>query len=114
EPLQVFGDPDRLEQIITNLVVNGLEVSAGGAVTLTARGDEDEVCLEVADTGPGIDPTDLPFIWQRFYRGRSGAGGSGTGLGLAIVRRIVELHDGRVAVETQPGRGTRFHVFLPR
>jgi len=112
EPLQVMGDPDRLEQIITNLAVNALGVSAGGTVTLAVRAHQDEVCLEVADTGPGIDPADLPFIWQRFYRGRSGA--SGTGLGLAIVRHLVELHGGRVAVEAQPGQGARFQVFLPR
>ncbi|HEX6989857.1 MAG TPA: HAMP domain-containing sensor histidine kinase [Bacillota bacterium] len=114
EPLQVIGDPDRLEQIITNLCTNALEVSGGGEVTLTVRGDEREACLEVADTGPGIDPTDLPYIWQRFYRGRSDGDGRGTGLGLAIVRQLVELHGGRVAVDTQPGQGARFSVFLPR
>ena len=64
----MIGDPDRLEQIITNLTINALEVSKGRHVTLTVRGEDREVCLEVADTGPGIDPTDLPFIWQRFYR----------------------------------------------
>lgn len=113
-PLQVIGDPDRLEQIITNLTINALEVSKGRHVTLTVRGEDREVCLEVADTGPGIDPTDLPFIWQRFYRGRKGDDVPGTGLGLAIVRQLVELHGGRVAVETKPGQGARFSVYLPR
>ena len=111
---QVIGDPDRLEQVITNLVANAVDVSTGGEVTLTVRADDAEVCLEVRDTGPGIDPTDLPYIWQRFYRGRKGGDRGGTGLGLAIVRQLVELHGGRVSVETQPGQGSRFFVYLPR
>lgn len=129
----VIGDPDRLEQIVTNLTANAMDVSVGGQVDLLVGAEGDEVFLEVRDTGPGIDPSDLPYIWERFYRSsRSNAGGSGSGsggaggggggsstrkgsgLGLAIVRQLVQLHNGQVAVETNPGAGTRFRVQLPK
>ncbi|HEY8456706.1 MAG TPA: HAMP domain-containing sensor histidine kinase [Actinopolymorphaceae bacterium] len=124
----VIGDPDRLEQVITNLVVNAIDVSSGGEVSLHLEQTGEEVRLEVRDTGPGIDPEDLPYIWERFYRGRHGRRPSGdgrsdgpadgrpghTGLGLAIVRRLVLMHDGRVDVETHPGQGSVFKVCFPR
>jgi signal transduction histidine kinase len=86
---------------------------------VTLRGGQDAldggVCLEVADTGPGIAPTDLPHVFDRFYRGdlsRARATGN-SGLGLAIVRNIVEAHGGRIGVESSPGQGARFTVTLP-
>lgn len=110
----VIGDPDRLEQIVTNLLANAIDVSAGGRVQLgIINHHSDTVRLEVADTGPGIDPADLPYVWERFYRGNKRCG-QGSGLGLAIVRRLVELHNGSVSVETHPGEGTRFLVNFPR
>jgi signal transduction histidine kinase len=116
--LWVAANADRLKQVILNLVDNALRYTpAGGTVTL--RGGQDAVnggvCLEVADTGPGIAPADLPHVFDRFYRGdlsRARATGN-SGLGLAIVRNIVEAHGGRIGVESTPGQGARFMVTLP-
>lgn len=113
----VAGDADRLEQVFVNLVGNAVQaLAAGGEVTLSAaRADRGWVELTVTDNGPGIDPADLPLIWERFYKGdKSRArGGGGTGLGLAIVRAIVEAHGGQVSVQSRPGEGATFRVRLP-
>ena len=77
--------------------------------------DEDQVRVEIQDTGEGIDPQDLPHVFERFYRGeksRSRATG-GTGLGLAIARGIVEAHGGQMGVQSDPGQGTCFFFHLP-
>jgi len=113
---RVLGDPDRLQQVLINLVDNALRVTpAGGRVEVELRPDgRAGVELLVRDTGPGIPPDELPLIWERFYKGdpaRRRTGGAG--LGLAIVRAIVEAHGGRVDVESEPGRGTTFRVTLP-
>lgn len=112
----VVGDPDRLEQVVVNLLDNAFRfTAAGGSVTLRVEPAPEGVALSVQDTGPGIAPEELPYIWEKFYRGDKArvrtTGGSG--LGLAIVKQIVELHGGRVEVDSQPGRGSTFRVFLP-
>ena len=78
--------------------------------------DGGSVCIEVRDTGVGIAPEELPHVFDRFYRGaRTGeVRATGSGLGLSIVRSIVEMHGGRVAIESQPGKGTTVIVELPR
>ena len=109
-------DPARMDQVISNLVANALRhTPSGGKVTLSAHRADEGVELSVADTGSGIDPADLPFIFDRFWRGdRSRAHGSGSaGLGLAITRRLVEAHGGTIAVDSEPGAGTIFTVWLP-
>jgi signal transduction histidine kinase len=84
-------------------------------VTLRAQAAGDLVMLEVRDTGDGIAATDLPRVFDRFYRGDPArARDAGAGLGLAIARGIVEAHGGRIWVESEPGRGTRFAFTLPR
>jgi len=112
----VDGDPDRLIQVLTNLVDNAIKYTpAGGRVTLSARRAEDQVLLAVGDTGAGIPQADLGRIFERFYRvdkARSRATG-GTGLGLAIAKHIVEAHGGTIAVESELGRGSTFTVALP-
>ena len=111
------GDADRCAQVIVNLLHNAVEHSdAGGEVTVTTSEEPAEAVLSVSDTGRGIAPEDLPHIFERFYRAdksRARAGGQ-AGLGLAICKAIVDAHGGRIDVESEPGKGTRFTVRLPR
>jgi signal transduction histidine kinase len=111
----VMGDPDRLRQLLLNLVDNALKYTPpGGEVTLKLGRDDGWVQVSVADTGVGIAPEDLPHIFDRFYRAdpsRTRPGGSG--LGLSIVQWIAQAHGGHVDVESQPGKGSTFTVWLP-
>jgi two-component system sensor histidine kinase BaeS len=104
----------RLDQVLSNLMANALRyTSAGGAITLRAQPTDGGVCIVVHDTGKGIPPEDLPYIFDRFWRGdrsRSHAGGAGSGLGLAIARQLVQAHGGRIGVESEPGQGTTFTI----
>ncbi len=109
-------DPDRIGQVLRNLVSNALRYTpAGGAVTLDCRVEGKQAVIAVRDSGAGIKPDDLPHVFDRFYRGeksRARATG-GAGLGLAIVKQLVEAHGGTVAVESTPGQGATFYVRLP-
>ncbi|ARP74278.1 two-component sensor histidine kinase [Streptomyces pluripotens] len=111
-----FADPLRLRQIVGNLISNALRhTPAGGTVSLRSRREGNTVLIEVADTGSGISPDDLPRVFDRFWRAersRSRQTG-GSGLGLAIVRRLVEAHEGEVTVTSIPGTGTTFTLHLP-
>lgn len=114
--LVINGDRVRLQQILANLVRNAL--AHGGAdarVRVSADRTGDGIRLTVADDGSGIDPAHLPYVFDRFYRADAarGRGAGGSGLGLAIVKQLVELHGGRVSVESAPGRFTAFQVELP-
>jgi len=121
---EVMADWHRIAQVLGNLLTNALRhTPQGGCVTLSAtaapsRSGEaggDMVEVTVADTGTGIPPEDLPYIFERFWRGeksRSRAGG-GTGLGLAIARQLVEMHGGTIRVESTPGAGSKFRFTLP-
>lgn len=117
DQVSVLGDRDRLKQVILNLVANAVNYTpAGGEVRLFLTKKEGRACLIVEDTGPGISPEDLPHIFDRFYRGdrsRKRTESSGFGLGLSIAKWIVERHGGKIEVESQPGQGTRFTVWLP-
>ncbi|MEU6220468.1 HAMP domain-containing sensor histidine kinase [Streptomyces sp. NPDC047022] len=112
----VFADPLRLRQIVGNLVSNALRhTPAGGTVSLRSRRKGKTVLIEVADTGSGIAPDDLPRVFDRFWRAersRSRRTG-GSGLGLAIVRQLVEAHEGEVTVTSTLGAGTVFTLQLP-
>jgi PAS domain S-box-containing protein len=114
QPLLVWGDGARLQQITSNLVSNALKFTpAGGrvAVRLSTRGER--VRLDVEDTGEGIAPADLPFIFEAFRQATESRGG-GLGLGLDLVRRLTELHGGSVHVHSAgTGLGTTFIVELP-
>jgi len=117
QPLSVTGDAGRLDQVLSNLVANALRhSSAGGAVVLRAEALPGGVRIQVADNGSGIPSEDLPFIFDRFWRGdrsRQRGGAATSGLGLAISRQLVQAHGGRIEVESQPGQGTTFTIDLP-
>jgi two-component system heavy metal sensor histidine kinase CusS len=109
-------DRTLFQRAVGNLVSNAIRYTArGGRVDLGARRENGELRVEVSDSGTGIDPNDLPRIFDRFYRAdraRSNAGGN-VGLGLAIVKSIVSLHGGTIAVESDPNKGTRMSIRLP-
>jgi two-component system sensor histidine kinase BaeS len=111
-------DPDRLRQIVQNLVENAVRYTpAGGEIRVTMRAaDPDAIRIAVSDTGVGVAEADLPHIFRHFYRAdqsRARTSG-GTGLGLAMVKSLVEAHGGRVSVESAAGRGSTFTVTFPR
>lgn len=112
----VAGDPDRLRQLVLNLVDNAIKYTPeGGQVTLGLAQEKGWVRIDIADTGVGIPPEELPHIFERFYRvdkARSRQGG-GTGLGLSIARWIADAHGGHIDVESEVGEGTTFTVWLP-
>jgi signal transduction histidine kinase len=115
----IWGDYDRLIQVVSNLVENGLNhTPAGGRVHLAVRPYGDEaVELMVQDTGKGMPPEQLERIFERFFqveksRVREGGRG-GTGLGLSIVQELVLLHNGRIQVRSEEGKGSQFIIRLP-
>ena len=113
----VFADVGRLGQVLSNLVANALRHTAtGGTITLRAETGKKAVRIAVSDTGEGIPAEDLPFIFDRFWRGdrsRSRLAGAGSGLGLAIARQLVQAHGGRIRAESELGQGTTITVELP-
>jgi signal transduction histidine kinase len=131
--MTVIADVGRLDQVLGNLIANALRhTPPGGTITLraepvlspstllgidSAEGPvHDGVRIIVRDTGEGIPAGDLPYIFDRFWRGdrsRSHASGAGSGLGLAIARQLVWAHGGRIGVESEPGQGTAFTIELP-
>jgi signal transduction histidine kinase len=116
-PVRVRHDPQRIGQVVANLVANAVKFTPrGGSVSVDVASTPDGARIEVADTGVGIDPAEMPHIFERFYRGSRAneARGSGSGLGLAIVHSIVDMHGGTVVVESRVGSGSRFVVTLPR
>ncbi|MFQ5718305.1 MAG: ATP-binding protein [Acidobacteriota bacterium] len=116
----VEGDRLRLGQVVANLLSNAVQFTPpGGRITVSGLvrpwQDDIGVCLEVRDTGPGIDPRDRAHIFERFFQG-AGAGGQhvqGAGIGLAVVKNLVEAHDGVVEVVSRPRQGTVFRVIFP-
>jgi PAS domain S-box-containing protein len=114
EPPLVYGDPDRLERVVVNLLTNALKYSPPGSEVLVEAGPAgDRVSVDVTDRGDGIGQEDLPRIFDRFYRARSARVTEGLGLGLYIARMLVEAHGGTIHAESTVGAGSRFHVVLP-
>ncbi len=109
-------DPERMMQVLNNLIANAIRFTpAGGRITLAAMADTGRVYLQVRDTGVGIPAADLPYVFERFYRGdkaRNTASGE-SGLGLAIARSLVEAHGGTITVSSEEGKGTTFTMALP-
>ncbi len=116
EPLSFSADRNQIIQVMTNLLANSINyTTAGGKVTLVIRSKAGGVEIGVDDTGMGIEPEEQPHLFDRFYRGHrvTELGIPGTGLGLSIVKEIVDLHRGEISVQSSPGAGSRFVVWLP-
>jgi two-component system sensor histidine kinase ResE len=112
----VEGDHGRLAQVFFNLLDNAIRHTPnGGKVMVSTEARDDHVRITIQDTSSGISETELPYVFERFYRvDKSRARGSGgTGLGLAIVKQIVEGHDGSVEIDSEEGVGTKVTVLLP-
>src|SRR5215213_3343595 len=114
----VMIDPDRIQRVLYNLIQNGIRhTPADGSVVVEVLDRGPEVQVNVCDTGEGIAASDLPHVFDRFYRGdkaRSRDGGAGAGLGLTIARRLVETHGGRIWVAQPPEGGSVFSFTLPK
>jgi signal transduction histidine kinase len=115
--LTIQADPDRLSQVLNNLVANAMRYTPrDGFIRLKAVPVENGVKLTVEDTGSGISPEDLPYVFERFWKAeksRSRHEGTGSGLGLAIANQLVQAHGGTIYVESQPSKGTSFTITLP-
>ena len=114
EPVIVMGRQDQLRQVLINLLENALKFTPrDGLVSVSLERFEDEVTLNVSDTGIGIPPEDRPHLFERFHRGRNVSEYAGSGLGLAIVKAIVSAHGGSVTVQSEPRHGTLVTISLP-
>jgi two-component system cell cycle sensor histidine kinase PleC len=114
EPFLLLGDPQRLRQVMVNLVSNAIKFTpAGGRVAVCWRLVNGRAELTVADSGVGIDPAFLPHVFEPFRQGDAGRPVDGAGLGLALVKRFVDLHGGTVAIASTPGQGTLVTAELP-
>jgi len=111
----VLGEHQQLVQVGSNLVANAIHYTESGQVMVRTVLDTDkqQACIEVQDSGVGIEPGDMPHLFKRFYRGQHANGAPGTGLGLSIIKEIVDLHRGSIKVESQIGKGSLFTVCLP-
>jgi signal transduction histidine kinase len=111
-PVTIVGDRDRLHQVFMNLLVNAIKFTEQGGIRISLTDHADAAQIDIADTGRGIPPEDLERIFDKFER-VGPAHQDGSGLGLPIARGIVELHHGRIWVESTIGQGSRFIVRLP-
>ena len=114
EEITITADERRVRQIVFNLLSNAVKFTpSGGRVDLSALAEDGRVEIAVADTGPGIPPEELERIFEEFEQATAGKKAEGTGLGLPLSRRLVELHGGRLWVDTEPGKGSTFRFTLP-
>ena len=112
--MSVMADGTRLQQVAANLIDNALKYTPpGGRVDVEVTQDGGKALLRVRDNGAGINPDELPRIWDRLFRGDASRTERGLGLGLSLVRAIVKAHGGTVDVESALGKGSTFTVALP-
>lgn len=116
EDVSVFADYDRLIQILINITKNSIQFTQNGKIYLRGQILNNETVIEIEDTGIGIDPVEIEKIWDRFYKAllsRTTNPFGEFGLGLSIVKQLVTLHHGRISVESEEGKGTKFMIYLP-
>ncbi|HZO32837.1 MAG TPA: GAF domain-containing sensor histidine kinase [Chloroflexota bacterium] len=113
--LDVDADPERLQQVVGNLLTNALAYTSTGPILVRARREQRNVRVEVIDHGPGLAEEEVGRVWESFYRGTESAQlpNRGSGLGLTVVKQLVELHGGKVGVQRTPGGGATFWFTLP-
>lgn len=111
EPVFVEADRDRVLQVLGNLIGNSLKHAKGAPIDISVERKDIEAVIAVKDHGPGIAPTELPHVFDRYWSGRTRKGGAG--LGLAIAKGIVSAHGGAIAVDSTQGHGARFFFTLP-
>ncbi|WFR57043.1 HAMP domain-containing sensor histidine kinase [Anaerocolumna sp. AGMB13025] len=117
EPVMLLADPDKMSQVLNNLISNAVKYSeAHGSITLEAKKGEEEVLLRIKDTGIGISEADLPNIFERFYRADKSRNRhtGGVGVGLTITKAIIEAHEGDITVSSEYGKGTEVMIKLPQ
>lgn len=114
EELRLYGDPNRLQQVVANLLDNAIKYTPeDGRVEVEGHKKDGRIVVSIKDTGQGIPPEDLPRIWERLYRVDKSRSQRGLGLGLSVVKAVVRAHQGRVEAVSEPGKGSTFTVFLP-
>lgn len=116
DDIVVFGDKLRISQVIVNLIGNAIRFTENGGIDVhVSTATEASAQMSVSDTGIGISEKDLPVIFERFRQAESAQSGrkGGTGLGLAICKKLVEMHGGKIGVESEGGKGSRFFFTIP-
>lgn len=117
EHIKIYADFDRFKQIVVNLLKNALQFMENGKVTVAAKQSKEKTVVTVSDTGIGMSEEQLENIWDRYYKAdpsRKNTKYGESGLGLPIVKQLVELHDGKISVESELNKGTTFTITLPR
>ncbi|SDK09374.1 sensor histidine kinase [Natronincola ferrireducens] len=115
--VQITGDKDKIKQVLINILANALKfTNSGGSVKVDLVEEKEMIKITIEDTGIGIDNNNLPYIFERFYRSdesRSRKTG-GTGIGLTITKTLIEAHGGKIIVESKKGKGSKFHIVVPK
>jgi PAS domain S-box-containing protein len=116
EGVYIYADEDKIIQVLSNLIDNAIKFTSEGSLDISAHENKDIIEYTVADTGIGIPKEDLPNIFDKFkqFGRKEGPGEKGTGLGLSIVKSIVDMHKGKIRVESEVGKGTKFTFSLPK
>lgn len=115
QALYVMANPERLREVVMNLIENAIKYTPSGSITVTTKGNGQTVDFSVTDTGPGIAPEDQPHLFEKFYRVAKTANAvSGTGLGLYLCRSVIESFGGHVTLSSTPGQGSTFGFSLPQ
>lgn len=112
----VYADVERLSEVLVNLTDNAVKYTENGKITVSLTGNDSIVQIRVQDSGIGIPSEDIPHLFEKFYRVDTTATRTinGTGLGLYICRKIIELYNGRIWVDSKLGKGSTFYINLPR